>query len=494
MANKAFEKEIILKTSGNLANQLRLLNENLTNANSDAGRLAENIDRVAGKLKISAKNADMMKHTLISVHGTESKLYADTQAYLEATEEILILQRARVKATAAEKRNIDKTIDALSKYQSKIKQIKLVDIDNVKEKARIAREQQIHRDEFNNLDTVRNQGFLDRGVFSSLKTYGNQKFNEVYNEQYSIYTDLKKAGDLARQNLSAAKTKKAKKTAQAEVDRIEAEEKATKKSLTKIAIGQAAFNSIGSTIKKVGKIGNQVFSAMGLNIKGMLSEVMNRVAELLGPNGVASYNMSTSLFTNSSARNMSMQYGLNSGQTYALTNTMKMLGMSSDDDLMYMNGAQKQKFNELMTKYNNWYDQMQSTGTLNNIQNMQLDLKMFKEEMATDLLTWFANNKGLIQAVMSGTLWLLKAILSVLGHIAKAVGFGYKSTYNTAVAAASGAIASDASNNYNKTNNLYINNQTTANANIQSGAELTKALNDSYGNMVKQLAATVNGF
>lgn len=193
--------------------------------------------------------------------------------------------------------------------------------------------------------------------------------------------------------------------------------------------------------------------------KSVWSGIVSNIKEMMSEKGVASYNMGTSLFTNAQARQMSMKYGLGAGQTYALDQSMKMLGMQSDEDLMYMNTAQKAKFNELMTKYSAWYDKMESSGFLQNVQEAQLELKMFKQEVAMKFMNWFAQNKDTIMAVVKGTLKVLEVLANAIFSVLKIFGVGSS-------ASTSSALSSEQLNNATTNNNNLMNINNTVNANV----------------------------
>ena len=115
-----------------------------------------------------------------------------------------------------------------------------------------------------------------------------------------------------------------------------------------------------------------------------------------------------------------MKYGLSSAQNWALTQTMGALGMHGEEDLMYMNKEQREKFSVFMDKYSKWYDEMESSGVLQNIQEMQLDLYMFKQELAMDFMKWFAENKD---TLLNTIKILAKLTMTIVEGIMKVVQF-----------------------------------------------------------------------
>lgn len=128
---------------------------------------------------------------------------------------------------------------------------------------------------------------------------------------------------------------------------------------------------------------------------------------------VASYSVSSSYKVNSSAREQMLTYGLSESQNYAFTQTKQLMGITGDEDLFWMNSNQKQMFSELMQKEMEMYDKMNSNGTLEGFQEMQIDLAVLKQEFYANVVKFIADNKDMILSVMEGTLTTLSAILQV---------------------------------------------------------------------------------
>ena len=185
-----------------------------------------------------------------------------------------------------------------------------------------------------------------------------------------------------------------------------------------------------SSVKKFYNVALKTFDVLGMDIKNIFKDVINNIAENLSRTGMASYDTTTSLFTNSEARSQAMKYGISSSTNWALTKTAGMLfgGTGNlDENIAYMNPAQKEMFATLMSKYSSWYDQLQSTGVLQRIQEFQLDFAMLKEELAIDFMNWFAQNKEIVLGAITGTFSVIKAISSVIVGIANFLG-GVKSS------------------------------------------------------------------
>lgn len=205
----------------------------------------------------------------------------------------------------------------------------------------------------------------------------------------------------------------------------------------KANIAASAASAIVNAAKKVASVFNNLsksFLGISFSIKDAFSDVLKDISEMTSMSkGMATYATGSSLITNSAARQTQMKYGLSNSQTYAFTQASSLLGISSDEDLMYMNQSQKQVFTQYMQKYSSWYEQLMSSGALQDIQQMQLEFAMFKQEVAVDLLQFVAQNKDTLLAAAKGIMsileWVMKLATKLLGGI---FGTGSSSSSSTA--------------------------------------------------------------
>lgn len=254
---------------------------------------------------------------------------------------------------------------------------------------------------------------LSSNLYGIIKQFKNNKTQQNLN-------DLKKQIDRAK--TLDEKKRKTIELANTERESFEKELNTFKK--------ETYANQAITGVSKFYKVAIKAFDVLGMDIKNIFKDVINNVAENLSRNGMASYNTSTSLFTNAEARSQAMKYGISSSSNWALTKTANMLfgGTGNlDENIAYMNPAQKEMFTTLMSKYSSWYDQLQSTGILQRIQEFQLDFAMLKEELTIDFMNWFAQNKDLVLGAITGTFSVIKAISSVIVGIANFLG-GVKSS------------------------------------------------------------------
>lgn len=134
---------------------------------------------------------------------------------------------------------------------------------------------------------------------------------------------------------------------------------------------------------------------------------------------MASYDLENSLFANASARAQALKYGITDpAQNYALSQAMRELGMSSEEDLMFMNPAQQEKFAERIGYWSSKYTELANKDFFRTVQEFQLEWSEFKYGIEVGMIEFFMQNKDTLMQLMEtgvqfmeGTLTLLKAIL-----------------------------------------------------------------------------------
>lgn len=133
---------------------------------------------------------------------------------------------------------------------------------------------------------------------------------------------------------------------------------------------------------------------------------------------MASYDLENSLFTNSSAREQALKYGItDASQNYALSQAMGELGMSSEEDLMFMNPAQQEKFAERMGYWSGKYTELANKDFFKTVQEFQLEWSEFKYGMELGMIEFFMQNKDTIKQVMEAGIQFMEGTLTLLGAI-----------------------------------------------------------------------------
>lgn len=133
---------------------------------------------------------------------------------------------------------------------------------------------------------------------------------------------------------------------------------------------------------------------------------------------MASYDLANSLFTNASARQQALKYGITDpAQNYALSQAMRELGMSSEEDLMFMNPAQQEKFAERMGYWSGKYTELANKDFFRTVQEFQLEWSEFKYDMELGMIEFFMQNKDTIKQVMEVGMQFMEGVLTLLSSI-----------------------------------------------------------------------------
>lgn len=286
----------------------------------------------------------------------------------------------------------------------------------------------------------------------------------------------------------------------------------TKTQVNKYAAMAKAAEQISGQFKKIA-------SAVGEFVLKPFRDLKNQVASLVTSmvdlrTGIATFNASTSLITNATARETQLKYGLTSSQTYGFTKAREMLNIQSDEDLMYMNADQRERLLSYMERYSNWYDELESSGVLSDIQEMQLEFNELKEELAMEFLQWVAENKDTIMMCIRGIFEVIKvvatAVLKVMnlltgGKYENVDLYDGSSNYNNRQQASlndlmyRSARISDEINNGNydnsKNTNITINATTTNNATGVLGTQeaLDQFNKDNWSRLAKDIVGAIGG-
>ena len=183
-----------------------------------------------------------------------------------------------------------------------------------------------------------------------------------------------------------------------------------------------ASGVITTLTKGFGKFNSTLYALIGISVKvsDVFKNILGDMSNFIKTASTSDFG--TSLIASSSSRSQQLRYGLTGAQNFAFSQTMSMLGISGEEDLMYMNTGQRALFTSYMEKYINWYNEVSSSGVLQDIQLMQLDFKMFRQELAMDLLNWISQNKDTIMDAVKATISAAKWIAEILLNIIKFFG------------------------------------------------------------------------
>ncbi len=290
------------------------------------------------------------------------------------------------------------------------------------------------------------------------------------------------------------------KSQQKEKLRLQGEEAKEKGKVAGKAAVAAAVISLATTA--LSKFSDTVKSTTGITVSlkenfANLIQSIGSITSLQG--GAATYMVGSTLYTNPTARTQQMKYGLTNSQNYALSRTMTMMNLQSDEDLMYMNKNQVQLFSSMMQKYSSWYDKMESSGVLTRVQEMQMDLQMFREELAMDFMEWFSENKDTILNAVKN---IAKFVMQIADVVVKATGwFGQgiswltgqsSSTLSETMSNATSYSNASITRGTSKTNNINITMTNTATGVLSDQSQMENFFSEQLVNTFKDAVASLD--
>ena len=156
-------------------------------------------------------------------------------------------------------------------------------------------------------------------------------------------------------------------------------------------------------------VGDKVGSA----IKGVLDLSWNNLNDVL-KSSIKEFEkvVDSSFLTNDTTRKNAFTYGMSAGQSYGFEQAKSMLGITSDESLMYMNQTQTQQFQRVMTKYTEKYNQLYDQGFFEKELEFQIARKEFELDVKLAISQILVDNKDLIIDALNG-------IITMVGWVSK---------------------------------------------------------------------------
>lgn len=182
-------------------------------------------------------------------------------------------------------------------------------------------------------------------------------------------------------------------------------------------------------------------------LKNVLSDAWEELGNMVG----------YSTLSNARTRDLAFTYGFSGSQAYGYDKAMNIMGFESIEDLMFANESQREKFQEMMTKYTDKYQQLYDSGFFEQYLDFQYEMEDFKQEILTEVVQFFMDNKDTIMTGMRSMISLTEFTIEALGWLVKFFG-GNSQAMSSSQRAAN---TTDIINNYgasNKSTNVTIDN------------------------------------
>lgn len=184
-----------------------------------------------------------------------------------------------------------------------------------------------------------------------------------------------------------------------------------------------------------------------------------------------------SMLSNAETRRLAFNYGFSGSQAYGYQKAMDIMGFESEEDLMFANNSQREKFQELMNKYNEKYTGLYDSGFFEDYMEFQYEMEDMKQELMGEVVGFFIENKDTIKAVMNALLKLAESGINGFGRIIEYFNSG-----------ASVASNSDIIRNYSSSNSTTIKIDNTFNGvNSSDQSWLANAGQMTYEQIIKAI-------
>lgn len=179
--------------------------------------------------------------------------------------------------------------------------------------------------------------------------------------------------------------------------------------------GETAANKIVEGFEKGGKYLRKVFKDAWAELGNMID---------------------ASLLSNADTRETALTYGLSAAEGYGFNQAKSLMGLRSEEDLMWMTDSQREKFFEMMEKYTDKYNELYDSGMWEEMLDFKYEWAEFKQDFLMQIIGLIMDNKDLIINTMEGLLNFTNFAMEALGWIVNHFGGGASSESDRARAVA----------------------------------------------------------
>lgn len=169
-----------------------------------------------------------------------------------------------------------------------------------------------------------------------------------------------------------------------------------------------------STEVMIGNLKSQFLDKISSIAQSFLASIGNLFKDAWGELGTM---LQSSLLTNANTRKNAFNYGFSASESYGFDKAKQMLGIQDEEDLWYMNDTQKNKFQEIMTKYSEKYEQLYDSGFFDKYLEFQIEMEEFKLDMQMEIVEFFMENKNTIKKFMEISMDAMQFIVDALSWL-----------------------------------------------------------------------------
>ena len=218
-------------------------------------------------------------------------------------------------------------------------------------------------------------------------------------------------------------------------------------------LGITKDKDIDDESSKIAQVFDDFKSSLVAGLKSLGKSFIDALKTLISNSIQEMQNMlGYSRLSNQSTRDLAFTYGFNAAQGYGFDKAKHILGIQSDEDLYFMNNQQRNKFQEMFTKYSEKYSKLYDSGFFDTLEEYNVEMADFRGEMQMEVIRFFMDNKESIKAGMKAIMQLTEFVISGLGWLI--TYFGGRSPMSDSTRSAN---TMDVINNYSNSNSRSVN-------------------------------------
>ena len=129
-----------------------------------------------------------------------------------------------------------------------------------------------------------------------------------------------------------------------------------------------------------------------------------------------------SKLSNETTRELMFGYGFSSSQAYGYSKAMSVLGFGSEEDLWYSTDQEKSQFIEAFIRYTEKYNELYDSGMFEKMQEYNVEMAEFKEDLKLEVVEFFMDNKDVIKSAMEALIHISEGIIKIIAQLADIAG------------------------------------------------------------------------
>ena len=125
-----------------------------------------------------------------------------------------------------------------------------------------------------------------------------------------------------------------------------------------------------------------------------------------------------SKLSNADTRELMFRYGFSSPQAYGYSKAMDILDFGSEEDLWYSTDQEKTQFIEAFTRYTEKYNELYDSGMFEKMQEYNVEMAEFKEDLKLEVVEFFMDNKDVIKSAMEALIHISEGVIKIIAQLA----------------------------------------------------------------------------